>query len=80
MSIPYAIEINPPIGAFTWEGWFNSASLANPALNGNDYRTVFCSMSNPMAQAILDGWYIKPAITIGLGGHAMVFITSLTHR
>jgi hypothetical protein len=57
VSIPYAIEINPPIGAFTWEGWFNSASLANPALNGNDYRTVFCSMSNPYG-AGNTGWLV----------------------
>jgi Concanavalin A-like lectin/glucanases superfamily len=54
VSIPYAIEINPPVGSFTWEGWFNPASLA---ANGNDYRTVFCSMSNPYG-AGNTGWLV----------------------
>ncbi len=54
VSVPYAIEINPPVGAFTWEGWFNPAS---PAANGNDYRTVFCSMSNPYG-AGNTGWLV----------------------
>lgn len=54
VSVPYAIEINPPAGAFTWEGWFNPASLA---ANGNDYRTVFCSMSNPYG-AGNTGWLV----------------------
>jgi hypothetical protein len=54
VSIPYAIEINPPLGAFTWEGWFNPASLA---ANANDYRTVFCSMSNPYG-AGNTGWLV----------------------
>lgn len=53
VSIPFAIEINPP-GSFTWEGWFNPASLA---ANGNDYRTVFCSMSNPYG-AGNTGWLV----------------------
>jgi hypothetical protein len=43
VSIPYAIEINPP-GAFSVEGWFQPASTA---ANGNDYRTALSSMSNP---------------------------------
>jgi hypothetical protein len=54
VSVPFAIEINPPVGAFTWEGWFNPASLA---ANGNDYRTVFCSMSNPYG-AGNTGWLV----------------------
>ena len=54
VSVPFAIEINPPAGAFTWEGWFNPASLA---ANGNDYRTVFCSMSNPYG-AGQTGWLV----------------------
>jgi len=54
VSIPFAIEINPPVGSFSWEGWFNPASLA---ANGNDYRTVFCSMSNPYG-AGNTGWLV----------------------
>ncbi|MGC3961097.1 MAG: hypothetical protein QM813_25160 [Verrucomicrobiota bacterium] len=54
VSVPFAIEINPPVGGFTWEGWFNPASLA---ANGNDYRTVFCSMSNPYG-AGNTGWLV----------------------
>ncbi len=53
ISIPYAIEINPP-GAFTVEGWFQPASLA---ANGNDYRTPLSSMSNPYG-AGPTGWLV----------------------
>ena len=53
VSIPYAIEINPP-GAFTVEGWFKPASLA---ANGNDYRTALSSMSNPYG-AGPTGWLV----------------------
>ena len=53
VSIPYAIEINPP-GAFTVEGWFKPASLA---ANGNDYRTPLSSMSNPYG-AGPTGWLV----------------------
>ncbi len=42
--IPYSIEINPPSGPFTVEGWFKAASATT---GGNDYRTVISSMSNP---------------------------------
>ena len=53
VSIPYAIEINPP-GAFTVEGWFQPASTA---ANGNDYRTALSSMSNPWG-AGPTGWLV----------------------
>ena len=53
VSIPYAIEINPP-GAFSVEGWFQPASLA---ANGNDYRTPLSSMSNPYG-AGPTGWLV----------------------
>jgi hypothetical protein len=53
VSIPYAIEINPP-GAFSVEGWFQAASL--PA-NGNDYRTPISSMSNPYGEGPT-GWLV----------------------
>lgn len=53
VSIPYAIEINPP-GAFSVEGWFQPASLA---ANGNDYRTALSSMSNPYG-AGPTGWLV----------------------
>jgi hypothetical protein len=53
VSIPYAIEINPP-GAFSVEGWFQATSL--PA-NGNDYRTPISSMSNPYG-AGPNGWLV----------------------
>ena len=44
VSIPYAIELNPP-GAFSVEGWFQPATVS--AKNGGDYRTALSSMSNP---------------------------------
>jgi hypothetical protein len=53
VSIPYAIEINPP-GAFTVEGWFQPASLS---ANGNDYRTALSSMSDPWG-AGPTGWLV----------------------
>jgi hypothetical protein len=53
VSIPYAIEINPP-GPFTVEGWFKAASATT---GGNDYRTVFSSMSNPYG-AGPTGWLV----------------------
>ncbi|MGA9450634.1 MAG: LamG domain-containing protein, partial [Verrucomicrobiia bacterium] len=53
VSIPYAIEINPP-GAFSVEGWFQPASLA---ADGNDYRTPLSSMSNPYG-AGPTGWLV----------------------
>lgn len=53
VSIPYAIEINPP-GAFTVEGWFEATSL--PA-NANDYRTPISSMSNPAGYGP-SGWLV----------------------
>jgi len=52
VSIPYAIELNPP--AFSVEGWFQPASLA---ANGNDYRTPLSSMSNPYG-AGPTGWLL----------------------
>ena len=42
VTIPYALELNP-WGPFTFEGWFQPASLA---ADGNDYRTAFSSMFN----------------------------------
>lgn len=42
INIPYALELNP-WGPFTFEGWFQPASLA---ADGNDYRTPFSSMFN----------------------------------
>jgi hypothetical protein len=53
VSIPYAIEINPP-DAFTVEGWFQPSSLA---ANGNDYRTPLSSISNPYG-AGPTGWLV----------------------
>jgi hypothetical protein len=53
VSLPYAIEINPP-GAFTVEGWFQPASLA---ADGNDYRTPLSSVSNPYG-AGPTGWLV----------------------
>ena len=53
ISIPYAIEINPP-GSFSVEGWFKPASVA---ANGNDYRTALSSMSNPWG-AGPTGWLV----------------------
>jgi hypothetical protein len=53
VSIPYAIEINPP-GAFTVEGWFKVSSLPS---NPNDYRTPLSSMSNP-AGVGPSGWLV----------------------
>lgn len=54
VSIPYAIEINPP-GAFTVEGWFQPASLSTDV--NNDYRTPLSSMSNPYG-AGPTGWLV----------------------
>jgi hypothetical protein len=53
ISIPYAIEINPP-GSFSVEGWFKPASTA---ANNNDYRTALSSMSNPWG-AGPTGWLV----------------------
>ena len=53
VNIPYALELNSP-GAFTYEGWFQPASLA---ANGNDYRTALSSMSNPYG-AGPTGWLV----------------------
>jgi Concanavalin A-like lectin/glucanases superfamily len=55
VSIPYAIEINPP-GAFSVEGWIKAGSLPLPS-NPNDYRTPLSSMSNP-AGAGPSGWLV----------------------
>lgn len=54
ISIPYAIEINPP-GAFSVEGWFQPASLSTNA--SSDYRTPLSSMSNPYG-AGPTGWLV----------------------
>lgn len=53
VSIPYAIEINPP-GSFSVEGWFQPASVT---ANGNDYRTALSSLSNPWG-AGPTGWLV----------------------
>lgn len=53
VSIPYAIEINPT-EAFTIEAWVNAASATT---GGNDYRTVFSSISNPYG-AGPSGWLV----------------------
>jgi len=53
VNIPYALEINPT-GAFSVDGWFNAASAT---AGGNDYRTVFSSISNPYGQGPT-GWLV----------------------
>jgi len=53
VQIPYAIEINPT-GAFTVDGWFKASSATT---GGNDYRTVFSSMSNPYGSGPT-GWLV----------------------
>lgn len=53
ISIPYAIEINPP-GPFSVEGWFQPDSVAT---DGNDYRTALSSMSNPFGVGPT-GWLV----------------------
>ena len=53
VTIPYAIEINPT-GPFSVDGWFNAASATT---GGNDYRTVFSSISNPYGQGPT-GWLV----------------------
>ncbi|HVM46751.1 MAG TPA: LamG-like jellyroll fold domain-containing protein [Candidatus Acidoferrum sp.] len=54
VQIPYAIELNPPTGAFTVEAWLKPDSLA---ANGNDYRSPLSSMSNPWG-AGPTGWLV----------------------
>src|SRR5665213_16058 len=53
VSIPYAIEINPP-GAYSVEGWFKADSTTT---GGNDYRTALSSLSNPYGEGPT-GWLV----------------------
>ncbi|HEV2693967.1 MAG TPA: LamG-like jellyroll fold domain-containing protein [Verrucomicrobiae bacterium] len=53
VTIPYSLEINP-VGAFSVDGWFKASSATT---GGNDYRTVFSSISNPYG-AGPSGWLV----------------------